>query len=145
MHSNLIMTDCITPKTTPIIYALFQTHDVRVGKNRVELSPEMMQTLLTLNGIQAIPESHDAVDEVITKMIPNAKYWGCLARESDHSISLWNDRITIYKPDRAFNGMELARINWAAIGATEPEEAERFAMIMIEAAYIAKELNKKFR
>lgn len=145
MHSNLIMTDCITPKTTPIIYALFHTYDVRVNRTRVEISPVMMETLLALNGIQGIPESHEAVDDVITKMIPNAQYWGCLARESENSISLWNDRITIYKPGHAFNKYEPARINWAAIGATDPNEAERFAMIMIEAAYIANELNKKCR
>jgi hypothetical protein len=30
MHHNTIMTECITPETTPIIYALFHTYDVRV-------------------------------------------------------------------------------------------------------------------
>ncbi len=145
MHHNTIMSECITHETTPLIYAMFHTFDVRVGKNHVEVTPDMMETLLALNDTLAIPESHLSVEAVISEMFPKAKYYGCLARESDNSINLWNDRITIYKPSRSFNRLELSRINWAAIGATELAETERFAKIMLEATYIASELDKKFR
>ena len=145
MHHNTIMTECITPETTPIIYSMFHTFDVRVKHKRIEITPTMMETLLALHEVQCIPESDAAVESQIEKMIPNAKYYGCLARESDNAINLWNDRITIYKPNRAFNRKELSQINWAAIGASDPEDTERFAKIMLEAVYIANKLNENYR
>lgn len=146
MYHNKIISDCITPMTTPLAYAMFHDFVFRVNKKQVVVTPEMFGMSLILNYENRTPETWDEMKEITEKVFPNVKFFGFVAREDSHSIQLWHDRITIYKPisHGAFGCEQLSQINWAAIGSTTIEESELFAKIMAEAVYIARELDKEF-
>lgn len=147
MYHNPITSNCITPTETPLAYAMFHNLVFRVNKERIVVTPEMFGMSLLLNYEDRTPETWEEMKEIVGTIFPKVKFNGCVAREDHHSIQLWHDRITIYKPTTQGTfgtKYELSRINWSAIGSTDIEETETFAKILAEAVYIARELDKEF-
>jgi len=148
MYHNTIESPCITKEATPLSYAMFHNMVIGNKRDRVVMTPAEMQNILFLNNLEReIPEDWESIKETIDKVLPNCRFHGFVGREDTHSIQLWHDRITIYKPNT--NGMfgdkyALCRINWSAIGACTIEESKLFSEIMKEAVYIAEQIDKKF-
>lgn len=147
MYHNEITSKCITKEETPLSYAMFHDLVFNTKRERVVMTPETFADILILNYVDTEIAEYEQMKLVTEQVFKGARFYGCVAREDSHSVQLWHDRITIYKPN--MNGMfgekyQLSRINWSAIGETTIEEAELFAKIMLEATHIAKKLNEDF-
>ena len=147
MYHNVITSSCITKEATPLSYAMFHNLVFNTKRERVVMTPDTFADILTLNNIATNISEYEAMKLATEQVFKSAKFYGCVAREDSHSIQLWHDRVTIYKPNT--NGMfgdkyQLSRVNWSAIGETTIEESELFAKIMMEATYIAHKLDAEF-
>jgi hypothetical protein len=68
-------------------------------------------------------------------------------RETSHSFEYDSGRIKVYKPENYHYGDQRkyarnATVNWASIGEVTPEEARKFALLILKAADKADSLNR---
>ncbi len=137
--NKIISNDIITKENTPIIFGMF--HTICIKHTNTNQEHQMtLDELLNISDYKNGIESTKDVKKALLSINPSFSFYGFGATEDEYEISLYNDRITIYKPVDDFIQKRNVRINWYALGSQEIKDAELFFTVGLEAVYIANAL-----
>ena len=137
--NKIISNDIITKENTPITFEMFQTIHIR-DKNIYSDLQMTFEDLLNISNYAKGITSVSDIKAVLLSINPSFSFYGFGATEDEYEISLYNDRITIYKPVDDFIQKRNVKINWYALGSQEIKDAELFFKVGLEAVYIANAL-----
>ena len=141
--NKIISNDIITEENTPIIFDMF--HTICIKHTNTNQEHQMtFEELLNISDYENGIESTKDVKKALQLINPFFAFYGFMAREDEYEISLYNDRITIYKPSDDFIQKRNARINWYALGSQEIKDAELFFKVGLETVYIANALQEQW-
>jgi hypothetical protein len=141
--NKLISNDIITKENTPITFEMFHNIIIR-DENTHQDSQMTFDDLLNISNYEKEITSVSDIRAVLLSTKPSFSFYGFGATEDEYEISLYNDRITIYKPIDDFIQKRNVRINWYALGSQEIKDAEFFFKVGLEAVYISNALQEQW-
>jgi hypothetical protein len=142
MLNKIISKDIITKENTPLIFKMFQTFQVHNDKTK-KYSQLTFEDIFNSNYEKAV-NTIDDLDAALKSINTNFSFCQFMAKEYDSEISIYKDRISIYKPVDNLIQKRNVRINWFALGEQEITDAELFFKVGLEAVYIANALQDQW-
>ena len=141
--NKIISNDIITKENTPITFKMFHTMYVHNYKTK-QYFQVSFEDLFNNCKLERCVNNIDDLEAALKSINTDFSFYQFMAKEYNDEVSIYKDRITIFKPETSMLQQRNAKINWCALGSQEIKDAEFFFTVGLEAVYISNALQEQW-
>lgn len=141
--NKIISNDIITKENTPITFEMFHTMYVHNYKTK-QYFQMSFKDLFNNSKLEKGVNNIDDLEAALKSINTDFSFCQFMAKEYNDEVSIYKDRITIFKPETSMLQQRNAKINWCALGSQEIKDAELFFKVGLEAVYISNALQEQW-